>query len=136
MLRKLRSRRYRLTPQRLALLRVLAESADHPSATDLYDRVKLQHPAMSLATVYKTLDVLKDLDEVLELGFSADANRYDGRHPEPHPHLICVQCHKIIDPDVDLADKLVDEVSHLSGYKIVGHRFDIYGVCPECQHRL
>jgi Fur family peroxide stress response transcriptional regulator len=90
---------------------------------------------MSLATVYKTLDVLKDIHEVLELGFGDDANRYDGRHPGPHPHLICVQCHKIIDPDVNLADKLIHQVSQLSGFRIVGHRFDIYGVCPKCQQQ-
>jgi Fur family transcriptional regulator, peroxide stress response regulator len=130
---KLRDRRCRLTPQRLAVLHVLASSLDHPSAVTLYDRVKSQFPTMSLATVYKTLDLLKSMDEVLELGFSDDTNRYDGRHPWPHPHLICVRCHKIVDPDLNLTDTLAREAAQQSGYKILGHRFDIYGLCPDCQ---
>ena len=75
------------------------------------------------------------MDEVLELGFSDDDNRYDGSNPAPHPHLICVRCRKITDPPIKEADSLVQEVVAHSGYRIIGHRFDIYGVCPACQSR-
>jgi Fur family peroxide stress response transcriptional regulator len=130
---KLREREYRLTPQRIALLRLLAASDGHPSASQLYEQMKDQFPTTSLATVYKTLGVLKEIDEVLELGFSGDDNRYDGKNPYPHPHLICIRCQKILDPEVVLPQNLVQEVAQSSGYQIVGHRLDFYGLCPDCQ---
>jgi Fur family peroxide stress response transcriptional regulator len=130
---KLREREYRLTPQRIALLRLLAASNGHPSASQLYEQMKDQFPTTSLATVYKTLNVLKEMDEVLELGFSGDDNRYDGNKPYPHPHLICIRCRKILDPEVSLAQSLIQEVAQSSGYQIVGHRLDFYGLCPDCQ---
>jgi len=130
---KLREREYRLTPQRIALLRLLAASDGHPSASQLYEQIKDQFPTTSLATVYKTLNVLKEIGEVLELGFSGDDNRYDGNRPYPHPHLICIRCQKILDPEVSLAQSLIQEVAQSSGYQIVGHRLDFYGLCPDCQ---
>jgi len=130
---KLRERQYRLTPQRMALLRLLAASDGHPSASQLYEQMQDQFPTTSLATVYKTLNVLKEIDEVLELGFSGDDNRYDGSRPYPHPHLICIRCQKILDPEVSLAQSLIQEVAQSSGYQIVGHRLDFYGLCPDCQ---
>jgi Fur family peroxide stress response transcriptional regulator len=132
---RLKGRHYRLTPQRTALLRLLAASKGHPSAADLYDQMKAQFPTTSPATVYRTLHLLKEMDEVLELGFSDDDNRYDGHNPSPHPHLICVRCRKIIDPPTAVTESLVREVVDQSGYRIIGHRFDIYGVCPVCQAR-
>ena len=133
LLSKLREREYRLTPQRVALLRILAASDGHPSASHLYDQLQAQFPTTSPGTVYKTLSLLKDLDEVLELGFSDDDNRYDGNKPYPHPHLICVRCRKITDPEVSLAQNLVQEVARQSRFRIVGHRLDFYGLCPDCQ---
>jgi Fur family peroxide stress response transcriptional regulator len=130
---KLREREYRLTPQRIALLRLLTASDGHPSASQLYEQIKDQFPTTSLATVYKTLNVLKEIDEVLELGFSGDDNRYDGRKPYPHPHLVCIRCQRILDPEVSLAHSLVQEVAQSSGYRLVGHRLDFYGLCPDCQ---
>ena len=130
---KLREREHRVTPQRVALLRLLAASERHPSAAQLYDLIKEQFPTTSLATVYKTLNLLREMDEVLELGFSDDDNRYDGSKPYPHPHLICTSCRRITDPEVSLAQDLVQEVAQTSGYQILSHRLDFYGLCPDCQ---
>jgi Fur family peroxide stress response transcriptional regulator len=131
---KLRSRDCRLTPQRVALLRLLAADEGHSSASQLHQQLKAQFPTTSLATVYKTLSTLKEIDEVLELGFSNDDNRYDGARPFPHPHLICTNCRKIMDVDAHLARTLVTEVAAASGYQIASHRLDFYGLCPECQN--
>jgi Fur family transcriptional regulator, peroxide stress response regulator len=130
---KLREREHRLTPQRIALLRLLAASDGHPSASQLYEQMKDQFPTTSLATVYKTLNVLKEMDEVLELRFSGDDNHYDGNRPYPHPHLICVRCRKIMDPELTIAQELVQQVAQQSGYQIINHRLDFYGICPDCQ---
>jgi Fur family peroxide stress response transcriptional regulator len=133
LMNKLRQQGFRLTPQRVALLRLLANSEGHPSASQLFDQLKSQFPTTSLGTIYKTLNLLKDLDEVLELGFSDDDNRYDGNRPDPHPHLICIRCRKIIDPDDSSTQGLIGEMTQLSGYEIVSHRLDFYGICPDCQ---
>lgn len=135
LLQKFRENGCRITPQRIALLRLLAASEGHPSAAQLYEKLKEQFPTTSLATVYKTLAKMKEMDEVLELGFSDDDNRYDGNNPFPHPHLICVNCRRIIDPEVTTFQNLTQKVSDDTGFQIVGHRVDIYGICPECQKR-
>ena len=132
LMNKLRQQGLRLTPQRVALLRLLANGEGHPSASQLYDQLKAQFPTTGLGTIYKTLNLLKDLDEVLELGFSGDHNRYDGQKPDPHPHLICIRCREIIDPDASLTQSLIEEMTRQSGYEIVSHRLDFYGICPDC----
>jgi Fur family peroxide stress response transcriptional regulator len=130
---KLRERDYRITPQRLTILKILAVSEGHPSAERIFDQIKMEFPTTSLATVYKTIATLKAMGEVLELGFSDDSNRYDGNKPYPHAHLICIKCRDIIDPDVSELDILPQQVAERIGYRLVGHRFDIYGICPRCQ---
>ena len=130
---RFRQRGYRLTPQRIALLQLLSRSAVHPSAVWLHEQIREQLPTTSLATVYKTLAVLKELGEVLELEFSHADNRYDGRKPYPHPHLICTRCRKIVDGDVDLSEAVEEEVSDFSGYQISSRRLDFYGLCADCQ---
>jgi Fur family peroxide stress response transcriptional regulator len=130
---KLQEQEYRLTPQRVALLRLLATSDGHPSASQLYEQIKDRFPTTSPATVYKTLNLLKEMGEVLELGFSDDDNRYDGHKPFPHPHLICLRCRKIVDPEVNLVQDLEQQMVQSSGFQILSHRLDFYGLCPDCQ---
>ena len=133
MVEKLRGREYRLTPQRLAVLKILAVSHGHPSVERIYEQVKIDFPTTSLATVYKTVSLVKELGEVLELGFSDDSNRYDGNKPYPHPHLICTRCKKIIDPDLSGLHHMTKELETETGFRIVNHRMDFFGICPDCR---
>ena len=98
---KLKEGNHRLTPQRLAVLRILAVGDGHPSVEQIYEQIKPDFPMTSLATVYKTVTLLKEMDEVLELSFNDGGNRYDGSKPYPHPHLICAQCGTIEDLELD-----------------------------------
>ena len=131
----LRAKGHRLTPQRLAVLRVLAESVDHPSVEQIYGEVRRQHPMISRATVYKTLETLKEMTQVLELEFSGAGNRYDGRRAEPHPHLVCRGCGSIRDVELPALMREATEVAEKTGYELLGHRLDFYGLCPDCQGR-
>ena len=133
MLDKLKSLDFRITPQRLAVLRILAASEDHPTAEQIFEKVKTEFPTTSLATIYKTIALLKGLNEVLELGFPDGSNRYDGNKPFPHPHVICTRCRKIMDPELMSLDELKDEISKKTGFRIQHHRLDFFGVCQECQ---
>ena len=132
MLAKLRERHFRITPQRLAILETLAVSDGHPSVESVFAKVRINFPTTSRATVYKTITLLKELNEVLELGFSDGSNRYDGSKPTPHPHMICTRCKKIIDPDLTSLEQLTREASQKTGFEIVTHRLDFFGICPEC----
>ena len=135
MLSKLKSRDFRITPQRLAVLKILAASEGHPSVDAIYQEVKALFPTTSLATVYKTVSLLKELNEVLELGFPDGSNRYDGYNPVPHPHAICMTCKRIMDPERMNIDALSEEMSRKTGYKIFHHRLDFFGLCPDCQQK-
>ena len=130
---RLREQGHRLTPQRMAVLKVLIGNKEHPSAEQIYERVKVDFPMTSLATIYKTVALLKGMGEVLEIDLGTDGARYDGGDPHPHPHLICIECGSIIDVDATDLSELPQEVARRTGYRIVSHRFDFFGICPQCQ---
>ena len=131
----LKEQHCRMTPQRLAVVKVLANSEEHLSAEKIYERVKKDFPFTSLATIYKTVTLLKKMGEVMELGFVDDSNRYDGARPYPHPHLICLKCKRIIDPDIPVLSELSKELAQKTGYRIMNHRLDFFGICPSCQKK-
>lgn len=135
MVSRLQAREIRMTPQRLAVLKILAGNTSHPTVEEIYEGVRRQFPTTSLATVYKTVSLLKSLNEVLELGFPDGSNRYDGSRPYPHPHVICTKCRKIVDPELVDLDDLRAEMSRKTGYQIAYHRLDFFGICPDCQER-
>ena len=130
---RLRNGGHRLTPQRMAVLTILTQGHEHPSAEQIYERVRGDFPMTSLATVYKTVSLLKEIGEVLELDFGDHRSHYDGRNPSPHPHLICVRCRTIVDSGTGAPVKLAEELGLETGYQILSHRLDFYGVCPQCQ---
>lgn len=132
MVSKLRDRDFRITPQRLAVLKVLAASEGHPTVETIYEKVRVQFPTTSLATIYKTVSLLREIKEVLELGFADGSNRYDGSRPFPHPHVICTKCKKIIDPDLSSLKDMTKEVAEETGFEILTHRLDFFGICREC----
>lgn len=133
MVERLKIRDFRITPQRYAVLKVLLNSPDHPSAETIHAQLIEHYPTMSLATVYKTINLLKREGEVLELEFSDLGNRYDGNRPYPHPHVICTECGKIIDPSQFDLNEITKKMTKETGFKIMTHRLDFYGICPDCQ---
>jgi len=131
-LKKLKENNHKLTPQRLAIIKILANSEGHPNVEKIYEKLQADFPTMSLATVYRNVMILKSLGEVLELGFPDGSNRYDGNKPYPHPHVICTKCKKIIDPDLTTLKDMTTEVADETGFKILTHRLDFFGVCRDC----
>jgi len=131
-IQKLRDNGHKITPQRLAIVKIIAKSTGHPSVEDIYDQIKIDFSTMSLATVYRNIVLIKSLGEVLELGFPDGSNRYDGNKPYPHPHVICVKCKKIVDPDLDSLDEMKKEVALETNFKILNHRLDFFGICSNC----
>jgi Fur family peroxide stress response transcriptional regulator len=130
--RRLRERGHRLTPQRYAVLRALVEGGEHPSAEQLFQRVSVAYPMMSPATVYKTLDTLKAAGEVLELEFRDGPNRYDASIPSAHPHVVCTRCGRIDDVMAVRVEPTFEDAAEQTDYQISGYRLDFYGLCPAC----
>ena len=124
---------YKLTPQRIAILKILSQRYDHPRPEDIYEELKKNFPTTSPATVYKTLLVLKDLKEVFVIQYNQNSNRYDGVNPEPHPHICCKFCNEIIDVDNSVFNHLKEEITDLSGYIIEDIKLEMTGICPKCQ---
>jgi Fur family peroxide stress response transcriptional regulator len=133
---RLKENQRRITPQRMAVVKILAESQGHPSVEKIYEKVKKQFPTTSLATIYKSVAVIKELGEVLELGFPDGSNRYDGKKPYPHPHLICTECRTIMDPSLSALADFTQKLTAETGFKITNHRLDFFGICPECQKKV
>jgi Fur family peroxide stress response transcriptional regulator len=133
MIRRVREKGGRLTPQRLAMLRILSKSEGHPSAEQIYEQIKADFPTTSLATIYKTLSLLKNMGEVLELTFANLSSHYDGNKPYPHPHLICTQCGQILDPEFEAVAGISQEKARQTGYKITHQQLNFFGLCPQCQ---
>jgi Fur family peroxide stress response transcriptional regulator len=130
---RLRGSGYRITPQRLAILTVLADSLDHPTVETVHRRLLPAIPDLSLATVYKTITALKACGEVLELQFSDRDNRYDAARPTPHPHLICQGCGAVVDPPLAGVETMAEALAQATGYAILSHRLDFFGLCPKCR---
>ena len=133
LIRKLRDQGHRLTPQRRAVLGILTANGNHLSAEQIYDLVRQDFPMTSLATVYKTIALLKEMGEVLELNFCDDRNHYDCGQPYPHPHLICLNCKSVVDLEIDDLDRAPRQVAQGTGYHIINYRLDFFGICPGCQ---
>jgi Fur family peroxide stress response transcriptional regulator len=131
-IQKLRDNGHKITPQRMAIVKILAHSEGHPSVENIHGQIKRDFPTMSLATVYRNIVLIKELGEVLELGFPDGSNRYDGNKPYPHPHVICIKCKKIVDPDLDSLDEMKKEVATGTNFKILHHRLDFFGLCSNC----
>lgn len=135
MLRKLKEGGHKLTPQRLAVARVLCDSKDHPNVETIFERLQDAFPTVSLATVYRNVMLLRSLGEVLELGFPDGSNRYDGNNPFPHAHVICVRCKKIVEPDLGSLKDMTVEVADETGFDILDHRLDFFGICADCKRK-
>jgi Fur family peroxide stress response transcriptional regulator len=129
----LRKRNYRMTPQRMAVLKTMVMSDEHLSADQIYRQVRADFPMTSLATVYKTMAMLKEAGEVFELGTGGDGKRYDVSRPYPHPHLICLNCGRTVDPEISFDEAFLQEAVKVSGYRITSYRFELFGICPACQ---
>ncbi len=127
---KYRHLNIKLTPQRLAILGYLEGNKSHPSAEDIYKSVSKEFPTMSFATVYNTLEALKNKNNILELKIDPAKKRYD---PEisPHHHLICKDCKTIVDIfndfNLDLSPDLTD------GFDITGNHIEFFGKCSNCK---
>lgn len=117
------------TPQRMAIMDYLEGNMTHPSAEEIFAAVSVKFPAMSMATVYNTLNTLCERRGLTELTIDRDRKRFDP-NTSPHHHMICTGCGRI----EDIYESFPLSLPHdkMGGYRIVGSRVDFFGVCHDC----
>jgi Fur family transcriptional regulator, peroxide stress response regulator len=120
-----------VTPQRLAIIRVLLSSAEHPSADAVYAMVRREHPHISPATVHRTLDTLCEIGEARKVTHLHDSARYDG-NVTPHHHLVCVHCRRIQDIELPDADRVLGGREQIGDFRVLGTSVEILAACNEC----
>lgn len=118
--------------QREAIRTVLMETKSHPSAETVYQMLKATYPNISLATVYRNLNLLTELGEITKVPGTTGSDRFDG-NVAPHIHFFCTDCNAILDlpSSEDDADKDTIMQESFPG-KITGHVTSYYGLCPDC----
>jgi Fur family transcriptional regulator, ferric uptake regulator len=121
----------RSTNQRQIILEELRK-ANHPTACELYDRVRRRLPRIGLGTIYRNLDVMADCGLVLKLEVGGSQKRFDAL-TEPHYHIRCARCNKVDDIDVDVIQDIAQAAAEKTLYRILGHHVEFTGLCPECQ---
>ena len=131
----LKSAGMRMTPQRAAICKNIAERDDHPTAAMIYDALNPHFDSLSLATVYNTLEALVKIGVINSLGGAGDGKVHYDADTEPHVNLACISCNRIIDLPSEHVQHLDDEITTSSGYKLLGARVLYYGLCPECQEK-
>jgi len=125
---------YRLTPQRMRIVEaVLAEEDKHLSADDIYTILWENHPEIGIATVYRTLEILRELGIVNQLTFEEGVSRYEYSAREHHHHLVCLKCGKVIEFSNDELERLEQKLARKYDFQIVGHHLKLYGYCSLCQ---
>lgn len=127
----LREKGYKLTPQRLEIIKLLSHDRSHPGAMDILKKVRQKAPKISMSTVYYTLDMLKKEGMIQELEFYERDNRYDVNVLN-HVNLICRRCGKIEDftEAVPFSSEIIEAQT---GFRPVGMRFEYYGYCKGCR---
>jgi Fur family transcriptional regulator, peroxide stress response regulator len=123
-----------VTPQRLAVIKVLLGSGEHPRADAIFAKVRLEHPHISLATVHRTLETLCEIGEARKVTMLHDSARYDG-NITPHHHVVCVECRRIRDIEIPHLDRLLAGQSELGEFTVIGSTLEIHALCEECGAR-
>jgi Fe2+ or Zn2+ uptake regulation protein len=124
----------RLTSQRCLILEVLEEAGDdHLDAEALYGRAKVLDPNISLATVYRTLTVLKEMGLVEEHRLGKEHGHYESVRGEPHYHFTCLGCGQVIEFDTPLVAQVEQELRAREGVQVTDTHLHLSGYCARCQ---
>lgn len=129
-----KEKKLKLTPQRIAVYKYLKSTTEHPTAETIYKSLQEAYPTMSLATVYKALKTLVEVNLVQEINVGEGNFRYDG-NIEYHPHVQCLNCGKVDDVnDIDFS-YLNEAVKDKTKYQVTFNKVYFYGLCENCKEK-
>lgn len=130
---------YRLTPQRKLVLQIFLENRDkHLSAEEVFQLSRKKGAEIGLATIYRTLELLEDLDLLHKMHFGDGRSRYEIRHEvgledHHHHHLVCMECFEIFEVEDDLLHQLEELIEKKYNFTITNHNLHFYGYCSHCE---
>jgi len=124
----------RMTRQRQTILEELRNMHSHPTADEVYDRVRRRLPRVSLGTVYRNLEILSRSGVIQKLELAGPRRRFDGSVSD-HYHITCLNCGKVEDVCLEPFRALEDSVRSVSEFEILGHSLKFLGMCPQCSKR-
>lgn len=137
--KKLKEKGLKVTRQRMVILEILAEHRGmHMAAEDIFEMIQKEHPEMGLATVYRTLQLLYEIQLVDRINLDDGCIRYEighifeGDSKHSHHHLICRKCGRVIPFEDDLLDELEAHIEDAAGFRVMDHELKFYGQCREC----
>ena len=123
----------RVTNQRVAVCDFLVRTKSHPTPSQVYEAVHREHPEISQATVYNTLNTLRDLGAIVEISAGSEHTHYE-LDTSPHINLICLRCNQVSDLQDNLApDLLMDSIFQNTGFRASTLQVQVTGFCPGCQ---
>ena len=129
---RLRDAGYKITPPRLAVLQVIEQEGEHLDPAQILRRAQRIHPAIGRATVYRTLELLTELNIVRPIYVGEHGPTYI-RAEGGHHHLVCSTCGVVVDFDQCMAGEMMRELSERFGFQIQSHLLEFYGRCAQCQ---
>lgn len=121
----------RLTPYRAAVLSVLRQSHTHPTAAEIYRKVRRRRPGVAYATIYNALNWLTRKGMAVELKFGDEASRYDPITAR-HDHLICTRCGALVDSTIELPRRVWAAPARRMGFRVRNYRLELFGTCLRC----
>ncbi len=124
-----------VTYQRMIIYKYLMQSKDHPTAEEIYRKVKEEYPSISLATVYKTLETLAEHQVITKVTALHDLARYDA-DTSPHHHLVCIYCRRVQDIYNEELNKLPIELDKIEDFTVQRYRIEFEGICKNCEVNL
>ncbi|OGN90116.1 MAG: hypothetical protein A2158_01010 [Chloroflexi bacterium RBG_13_46_14] len=123
----------RNTSQRQSILDIIRRGQGHPDADEVYRRARKKQPRLSLSTVYRTLQTLKELGLVEEVHLDETHHHYEIKASNEHHHLICLGCGKVVEFECPMSVQMKEEVSKEKGFEVVNTEVRMTGYCPECR---
>ncbi len=129
-----KERHLRMTRQRQGILEELRKTDTHPSADEIFSRVRRHMPRISLGTVYRNLEILSELGEIQTIEMAGSLKRFDGI-AENHYHIRCLICDRLVDAPLTVSAELENAVQAQTDFRICGHKLEFTGICPDCRRR-
>ena len=123
----------RATAQRTLLLDLLGRSRGHVDADELYRQAKKQNPRISLSTVYRNLQLFKNMGLVDERHFDEEHHHYEVKTGSEHQHLLCLECGKVTEFDYPAAQKFRENIARKYDFDITGVEIHLTGLCSDCR---
>ena len=123
----------RVTSQRALLLQIIRQGEGHLDADEIYRRAREKQPRLSLSTVYRTLQALKNLGVIEELHFDDSHHHYEVKPTSEHYHLVCLGCGKVVEFHTPLSRYMKRNVDEAKDFEIVNTELRMAGYCPRCR---